>query len=178
MNNSISLGGTMLLIVFLLSFSSAQSNDKCAHFSSSYTNVDWTQPMVANTEVKQSIVDLMKRMSRGVENRALDDIMEIFALSPDVVLIGSKEGKIARGTDQVRALFKDIVSSEVNTRLVWNSYTINATGDVAWLFALAYLIHEDIHSTTRVPYRVTGLFVRINEQWKWLQYHGSEPIGN
>jgi len=176
MKKIISLSGISMLIVITSSFFPAQSETNSACPQSSHINVDNPQSLTASAEVKQAIFELMKRMSKGVENRNVDEILELFATSPDVVLIGSKEGKISRGTEEVRTLFEGIISSKVNTRLVWNSYTVNAKGDIAWLFALADLIHESTDRITRVPYRVTSLFIRFCGQWKWVQYHGSEPV--
>ena len=177
MKNIISLSGNIMLLVLISSITPVHSESDSAVPSSSNANVHNPQLLSANSEVKQAIVELMKQMSKGVENRNVDEIMEIFLASPDVILIGSKEGKIARGFEEVRNLFKGIVSSKIKTRLVWQSYTVNTKGDVAWLFASADLIHENTNHTSRVPYRVTGLFLRVDDQWKWVQYHGSEPIG-
>ena len=178
MKNIISLSGNIMLLLLLSSISPVQSETNSAGPQSSNINVHNPQSHSANSEVKQAIVELMTQMSVGVENRSVDEIMELFLESPDVILIGSKEGKIARGFEEVRNLFKGIVSSKVKTRLVWHSYTVNTKGDVAWLFSLAELVFENTNHTSRVPYRVTGLFLRVADQWKWVQYHGSEPIGN
>lgn len=128
--------------------------------------------------INREIILMLEKMSAGLENRNADQIMVLFSKSPDVTFIGSKEGKIARGPEQIRALFEGILSAKSKTRLVWNSHTVNISGNVAWLFALADLVFEDEHGTRQMPYRATSVFLLENEQWKWIQFHGSEPIGH
>ena len=132
--------------------------------------------MTADPEVTQAIYKKLQRMSTGLVNRNADEIVDLFAPSPDVLVIGSKAGKIARGVDEARAMFEGIVSASAATRLVWKSYTVHAHGDVAWVFALVELVHERPAGVTRVPYRVTSVSARVDGHWQWLQYHGSEPI--
>ena len=134
--------------------------------------------MPADPEVTQAIYEKMQGMSAGLVNRNAEEIVALFAASPDVLVIGSKAGKIARGIDEARAMFEGIVSAPAATRLVWKSYTVHAHGDVAWLFAVVDLVHERPEGVTRVPYRVTSVFARVDGRWQWIQYHGSEPIGN
>jgi ketosteroid isomerase-like protein len=132
----------------------------------------------SDSPATREIFAMLQQLNEGLARRNVNGIMELFAVSPEALVIGSKAGKIARGTDELRELFRTIVSAETNTRFDWKSYTVHSEGDVAWLFALADLVHESPEQTSRVPYRMTGLFLRQNGRWKWVQYHGSEPIGN
>lgn len=133
--------------------------------------------LAADADTEAAIVGMMQRMSDGVARRDLDAIMDLFLPGADALLIGSKKGKVACGSDEIRALFRGIIGAKAATHLQWNTYTVQSSGELAWMFALADLIHEDDEGASRVPYRVTGLFIRRDGRWYWLQYHGSEPVG-
>ena len=117
-----------------------------------------TNTMLANAQITKAIYENMQGMSAGLVNRNAEEIVGLFAQSPDVLVMGSKAGKIAHGIDEARAMFEGIVSAPAATRFEWKSYTVQALGDVAWLFALVDLIHERPEGVTRVPYRVTSVF--------------------
>jgi len=104
------------------------------------------------------------------EQRDADAIVAAFAPDDDVTLMGSDEEERAVGREELRALAEAIASGP-RFRFEWSEQQFHVEGDVAWVNAAGVLAVDD----GRVPYRVTGVFVRRDRRWLWHTHHGSAP---
>lgn len=97
----------------------------------------------------------------------------------DVTIVGSGPGENFIGPDAVRGCLAALVSRRTSHGWRWVDRRVSVAGDVAWVVADApwQTVQPDGVVTER-PYRVTGVFVRRDEGWRWRQYHGSEPLGS
>jgi ketosteroid isomerase-like protein len=89
-------------------------------------------------------------------------------LTPDVVLMGSEAGELAKGLDEVRRLLEHLFSQPVSFRWTWKWREVSAAGPVAWVIA------EATFGGTH-PYRMTVVLEKRAGRWLWTQFHGSEP---
>ena len=97
----------------------------------------------------------------------------------DVAIVGSAAGEWFLGPVAVRECLAAITSRATKHGWRWVDRRVKLHGDVAWVVAEApfQTIHADGTVAER-PYRVTGVLVRRSGDWRWHQYHGSEPLGS
>jgi uncharacterized membrane protein/ketosteroid isomerase-like protein len=104
-------------------------------------------------------------------------IVDEFASTPDVILLGSEAGEVAIGRDQLAAFFDRLFALPVQLSWEWKERRISSEGDVAWVFADGSVVLTSPSGEMRAPYRMTGVLQRTAGQWRWRQFHGSEPAG-
>jgi ketosteroid isomerase-like protein len=102
-------------------------------------------------------------------------IVEEFADSPDVLLVGSDDGEIARGRAEIESLLRALFELPVRLRWEWRHRDISVAGDIAWLFADCEVVIASDQEEKRKPYRLTGVLQRVSGNWRWRQFHGSQP---
>lgn len=97
---------------------------------------------------------------------------------PDVSILGSAAGEEFDGPGAVAACLEALTSRSTTHGWRWLDRRVSVAGDVAWLIAEAFWVtnHADGTQTER-PYRVTGVLLKRERGWQWVQYHGSEPLG-
>jgi len=91
-------------------------------------------------------------------------------------LIGSEEGEIAVTHDELVALVSAIFSAPFTLRWVWDSRSVTIETDIGWVFAQGHLYFIYPDKTDEVSYRLVAIFRRVNDDWKWRLYSGSEPM--
>lgn len=106
-------------------------------------------------------------------------IVREFAADADVLFVGSEADELARGPGGITNFLRTLVDAPVTISFEWSETHASVIGDGAWLFASgeAIVLGED-DSERRVPYRLTGVFVRREGQWLWTHFHGSEPAAS
>lgn len=117
--------------------------------------------------------DALARFTTLLEHRD-PALIDEFADDPDVVVIGSEARELEIGRDQIAQMITSLTSGPA-VRFEWTQTRSSSRGDVAWLFATGNVVITDKGTSTRVPYRLTGVLERRNGAWKWRQFHGSEP---
>jgi ketosteroid isomerase-like protein len=95
--------------------------------------------------------------------------------TPDALLVGSEPGEIARGSQEINALFAGIHVRPYRQTWRWDLIDCTAEGDVGWLFAEGYVVVDDGIEERRVPYRLSGVLQLSGDRWRWRLFHGSEP---
>lgn len=111
----------------------------------------------------------------AVERRDAVAVVGLFADGDDVFMAGSEEGALARGKPAVAALIRRLLSSGPRYSFAWTSWHVSSSGATAWVAAEG---REDVdhgHRTESIPYRLTAIFERHGDQWRFVHFHGSEP---
>jgi ketosteroid isomerase-like protein len=103
-------------------------------------------------------------------------VLAEFAPGDDVLLVGSDEGEIASGPQEIEEFFSRILARP--STFSWKSRRIHVSqaGDIAWFFAEGQMIVESAEGQEQAPYRISGVLQRIGDQWLWRQVHGSNPV--
>lgn len=124
------------------------------------------------------VMDALQAFSERVASRDLEGVIASFAQSPGVLLIGSEAGEVAQGPEELREFFVRIFARPVRFSWQWSRREVVVNGAMAWLYADgAVSLRNEDGLQQEQPYRITGVLIRENEQWHWVQYHGSVPAG-
>ncbi|MBU6437818.1 MAG: nuclear transport factor 2 family protein [Betaproteobacteria bacterium] len=99
----------------------------------------------------------------------------VSTFASDALLVGSEAGEVARGTQQLTTFFERIFSRSVRFSWQWRRLEVASAGDMAWFFAEGEVIMSAEASTSRAPYRLSGVLQRQGGRWLWQQFHGAEP---
>jgi hypothetical protein len=57
----------------------------------------------------------------------------------------------------------------------FSKFEVETIGDVAWLFAEGVVTATTLQGVTRIPCRLTAVFLHDDEGWRWRLYSGSVP---
>lgn len=125
-------------------------------------------------DVSNEIRETLERFGRLVSARDMDAVAE-FAPREDVLLVGSEQGEITRGRGALAAFLQEIFHRPETFTWEWTSVEVSSVGDVAWLYAEGHVLVRRDANENRAPYRLTGIFERVEGVWRWRQFHGSEP---
>ena len=123
-----------------------------------------------HAEVSTALTRLNELLA--TRNRA---IVDEFAAMPDVMLLGSDPGEVAVGRGNMVALFDAVFALPFQISWDWAQTRVSSEGDIAWVFAEGDVVMKGADGETRKPYRMTGVLQRLDGEWKWRQFHGSEP---
>ena len=124
-----------------------------------------------------AVLDAMDRLRSGLWARD-PGVIDVFTDDPDVLLVGSDDGEVARGRDGIGALMLGLFALPVRLWWDWKSRDVGMAGDVAWVFADCDVVIADADGEKRKPYRITGVLQRAADGcWRWRQFHGSQPAG-
>jgi uncharacterized protein (TIGR02246 family) len=123
---------------------------------------------------RQEIEAKIARLSRLLAARDRAIVAE-FTTDPDTLLMGSEASERAIGREQLSAFFDELFTVPVQIAWEWKDTRISSLGDIAWVYADGNVVLSGSDGETRSPYRMTGVLERRDGQWRWRQFHGSEP---
>lgn len=138
----------------------------------------WPQPaptMTPPDDVREQVLAALDALNTRVRARDLDGAFALFAEDAEALIVGSSEGEIARGPEEIRALLARLFGASYTVGWSWDVRRVASAGQVAWLYAEGEVVLQGPDGETRRPYRVSGVFVRTPTGWRWAQFHGSEP---
>jgi hypothetical protein len=130
---------------------------------------------MAEHAISGEVTTLLDRLSALMQARD-PAILDLFDDDDATMLIGSEPGEIARGHTAIAALFKALFASPNAIHWEWDIIEANGAGDVAWFFAEGSAVLVGADETTWRAYRLSGVLVRRNGDWRLAQFHGSEPM--
>lgn len=128
--------------------------------------------MVNTTD--RDVSEALVRLNRFLSTRDRA-IIDEFAPTSDVVLLGSAAGELAIGYDQLGPFFDRLFALPAQLSWDWTQTRIASAGDVAWVFSEGDVVISAHGVDSRAPYRMTGVLERRAGRWRWRQFHGSEP---
>lgn len=124
-------------------------------------------------DVRTEILETLDRFGRLVEQRGLQ-VLDEFAVTDATLLVGSDAGEVARGPTELAAFFRRIFDRVETFGWQWERIDVHGVGLVAWLYAEGHVVVRG-STEVRLPYRLTAVFERIGDTWKWRHFHGAEP---
>lgn len=99
----------------------------------------------------------------------------VFEFTDDALLVGSEQGEIAAGRAQLQSFFGRIFERPMRISWEWDDIRASTSGELCWFFAAGVIVVTADDGQSRSPYRLSGVLVRVDDKWRWRQFHGSEP---
>lgn len=129
----------------------------------------------SSVKFQDEIKEALNRWNTACKNAELDKVMEMFDNSASIMLVGSADGEISKGKDEIREWLSQMFGL---AGFSWemNRTDIDCNGKTAWVFMEGKMV-VDFHKGGRkvIPYRFTGIIVQEKGIWKWRLFDGSEP---
>ena len=97
---------------------------------------------------------------------------------PDLVFFGSGEGEQAIGYDGLKAMLAKLspLAEGATFTIKWDSLAGERLGGVGLISGVGHVrASGSLERFDGTVYRVTGVLVRRDGNWRWKVYHGSEP---
>ncbi len=132
------------------------------------------KPIPNDATTRQQVETSLQRLNQLLSTRDMA-IVEEFAADPDVLLLGSEASELAIGREQLTQHFQNIYEQPFTISFDWKDTRSWSRGDVAWVYASGDAVIKTADGEMRVPYRLTGVLERRDGQWRWRQFHGSQP---
>jgi hypothetical protein len=104
--------------------------------------------------------------------------MELFDISPGIMVIGSDSGEIFKGKEQIENWLSMLFKHNSFSREM-NRIDIDYYRKTAWVFIDGNMVVANDNGKTFInPYRFSGVLVKHKYQWKWKLFDGSVPGGH
>jgi uncharacterized protein (TIGR02246 family) len=122
-----------------------------------------------------AVLAAMDALDTALDRHDPDAVAAMFIDDHAVTFWGSAISEEAVGREGIRALLTSAGSSGTFS-LTYDDRRVTIRGDVAWVNASGTATWERAgHDTIQMPYRLTAIFVREEDVWRWHTHHGSEP---
>ena len=126
-------------------------------------------------KVQNEIEETLKLWNSACKNSDLDQVMAMFDKSADIMVVGSADGEISKGKDEVKNWLSQIFGF---AGFSWemDRIDIDCNGKTAWVFMNGKMVVDFKQGGKKVtPYRFTGIMVKKKGVWKWRLFNGSVP---
>ena len=128
--------------------------------------------MNTDDEAVLAKLDRLRALLHARDPAVIDELWS----GPGFRLVGSEQGESAQTRDELAALFENLFSKPVRLSWAWDERTVTRHGDLAWVYADGQLEISEADRTARKPYRMVCIFQKIDGQWHWRLFSGSEPV--
>jgi hypothetical protein len=132
--------------------------------------------MKADAKTEEAILGKLRGFSESFSKQDVEGALGLFATDAEVVMMGSEEWEMGVGSENIRSVFKRLLSRRETYRWEWKWHTLAASGSVAWILANGECHTRAGKTETVSPYRLSGVFERRGDRWLWVLFHGSEPM--
>ncbi len=127
---------------------------------------------------KEKVALVLEKYVIANEKQDLDLVKEIWASSPDIVVIGTNSDEKIIGWEEIRStLQRQFVSFEETYISIHNQIIeVNETGNTAWFSEIVnynYIYQGEAKQFEGL--RFTGVLEKINDEWYIVQSHMSIP---
>jgi hypothetical protein len=125
----------------------------------------------APDSIRKEIIGQLNKFQNGYTNRDTSQVgtfMESLYSRENVLILGTSPGEVFRGYDRAARLVRADWESWGDCRFMIDSANISAAGDVAW-FATKGFVEFDLSKLLVLPLRLTGVMVKEDQEWKFLQ---------
>ena len=92
-------------------------------------------------------------------------------------LVGSELGEVDETREELSAHMKALFAKPFRVSWAWRQRKVTHQGDLAWVFADSEIVIAYPDRTERKPYRMLGIFQKLDGHWHWRVFNGSEPVG-
>ena len=132
--------------------------------------------MKADSKTEAEVISVLKRFARAYEERNLNDVIELFAPDPDVMIIGTGADEKRIGLDEIKAqVERDWDQSDASSfRFDWAS--VSKVGSAVVVAADATIQGKVSGKEFELPGRLTAALDRRGNQWLFCQIHFSAPM--
>ncbi|MCX5826551.1 MAG: nuclear transport factor 2 family protein [Deltaproteobacteria bacterium] len=131
----------------------------------------------ASPKVEGEIKAVLKKHGEFYKAKDLKGVMSLYAKGPDVISIGSEEGKDAIGYEQISAEYKKAFAAITELKIIdYSNLNISTFGNVAWVYIQlkASLIMAQGGKPVDIKGRFTAVLKKDGKQWQFVQTHFSE----
>jgi len=129
----------------------------------------------SSEKIRSEITAALETWNKACGTANTDQMMTLFDDSENIMVIGSANGEINKGKEEIRSWVSQLYSF---AGFSWemNRVDIDSNGKTAWVFVDGSMVLNFKKGGTRkAPYRFTGIMVKKNNQWKWRLFNGSVP---
>jgi ketosteroid isomerase-like protein len=129
----------------------------------------------SSEKFKIEITKALEEWNNAAKTANLDQFMTLFDNSENIMLVGSANGEISKGKDEIKAWLGQLYGF---AGFSWemNRIDIDSNGKTAWVFVDGKMIVDFKKGGQKVtPYRFTGIMVKKKGVWKWRIFDGSVP---
>jgi len=117
--------------------------------------------------IRALIADTYAAMSSGEPGTAR------FFAHPDIAIAGSGQGELVTGPDMAARMAEGV--TRLGYRWTPEEVEVWVRGTFAWARILGTVTVDRDGTEEVVPYWMTGVFGRDDDEWTWRYAHGSEP---
>lgn len=128
-------------------------------------------------KVEGEIKAVLKKHGELYKAKDLKGIMSLYAKGPEVMSIGSEEGKVAIGYEQISAEYKKAFAAITDLKTISSSnFNMSVSGNIAWVYVQikASLVLAQGGKPLDVKGHFTAVLKKDGKQWKFVQTHFSE----
>lgn len=130
---------------------------------------------------REKVALVLEKYVIANEKQDLDLVKEIWASSPDIVVIGTNSDETIIGWDQIRSTLQRQFDSFEDTYISVRDQIIeiNETGNTAWFSEIMnynYIYQGEAKQFEGL--RFTGVLKKINNEWFIVQSHVSIPAAS
>ena len=127
--------------------------------------------------MEDEILTVFERLIGALtQQRDADAAIALFAGDEDIAFWGSREDEFALGPTAVVNLLRTITGSTVQLQPSFPQRRVTVAGEAAWVNAVGEMRARTPGTPLQViPYRITGIFVRRDDGWRWHTFSGSQP---
>lgn len=124
------------------------------------------------TDDRAAIRRAVERLSA---RRFARDLALAGEFEPDAIVAGSEAHELHFGAAEIRDHFAANMGKPHTVRWEWERLEIDTAGDTGWFFAHGAVLVGRDGAETRLPFRMSGVLVRRDGEWRWKLLHASEP---
>jgi hypothetical protein len=91
-------------------------------------------------------------------------------------LVGSELGEVDETREELAAHMAALFAKPFRVSWAWGQRKVTRQGDIAWVFADSEIVIAYLQRTERKPYRMFCIFQKVDSDWYWRVFNGSEPV--
>jgi len=130
--------------------------------------------MNADSGTRKALTKWLDDFSHGVENRDLQETLELFSSRAEVSVWPSETDLIS-GRTSIESFFRSLYEQPFTIAWTWQPQIVSTIDNAAWVATDGEEIYSLEGDERRYPYRVTAIFERDSGRWLCVHFHGSEP---
>jgi len=133
-----------------------------------------TTPMDSDARERRAVLAKLDRLSALIFARDATVVDELWS-GAGFRLVGSEPGESAQTREELAALIGALFAKPFRVSWFWEQCDVTHHGDLAWVLAEGRLETTYVDRVEGAPYRLLGIFQKIDDCWRWRLFSGSEP---
>ena len=129
------------------------------------------------SKTDKEITNALQIWNQSTKASDLDAVMNLFENSENIMLIGSDNGEIYKGKEQI-SKWLSMLFKHNSFEWEMKRIDIDSFKNTAWVFVEGFMIvTNDKGNKQTTPYRFSGVLVKHKHDWQWRLFDGSIPRG-